>query len=845
MAVDSLFVKSFSKFQGLDLRSSDLTRPEEFSSSLDNASFNATNAIVKRKGYQYKAGNFGGLGLSTYEDINTTTGAVTETLVTLDDDLYTLVEDSFNVTYSGSGTALLNIKVNSAGTAFQLTIVEDTVTLLDQNLKLGIDEASSTAISTVITAIDGLASFAASGGTITTGSAAYLDLHRDTVLTSTATSVSYKRWAAVTSPTSNPLATTLAARNNSDFELPSFTNMNNCLYVNSSYNNMYKYDGQTFYRAGMPAGGDADGSGDAGVAPTLADAAGGTTFAIGDDYFYMFTYVQYDNKGNLIEGIRSPYSAKHTMVGNKDLAVTVTNISSSSGFNTGGAIVNGAQNGITTVTVDSGHTLKSGDTIYFYDGATSAYVTRTLTATTSTTITFASSVNVADNAIISNNLRIAIYRTVQIGSATDASIQTYYLVKEIPNDSIGTSTQLFTDNVTDANLSIQYVEPIKSHGLPPKGKYVTKFRNQLFIAGVPTDVNGVYYSDINQPEYFPASENQFLVDAFFGAKIRGIGALDTALIVFKDKSIQAVTGDISEDAFRVDEISYGGIGCASHNSIQSILGTLFFLSEKGGIFSVNNDGVNEVGRRISTEFTAFDVAYNLQKSTSTHWIDQNKYILFVPEESQDGSDDYANSDSRCYVYDYARDAWLIWSNINAMGGIEYNNDGLYFAAKRLDSSSGNVEVRLAKVSNYGNLQDYYDHNDPVDFSYSTHWEALGNPAQFKRFLRLKVFALSSDVLDGEASLYTLTIDSEFNYQTPAVISSFTMDFSGGADGWGNSEWGNSPWGDAALNELTGKLKSIKSRAIRLTFTNEVGGEDVLISGYELEVVPPFVPKIKE
>ena len=708
------------------------------------------------------------------------------------------------------------------------------------------DEASATTIATVITAIDALTDFAASGGTDTTGSAAFLDLQNLTVLSSTATAINYKTLSVVNTPTSNPLSTTQSNRNNVDFEPASFANMNNCLYVSTSYDNMHKYDGQTFYRAGVPAGGDADGSGDTGIAPTLADAGSGSTFTTGDDYFYMYTYIQVDNKGNRVEGVRSPYSSKLTKAASDDTNVTVTNIESSSGFNTGCAIVNGAQNAVTTITVDSGHTLNTGDTAYFYDGNTSAYVTKTITGTTATSISFSGSVDVANNAVISNNLRIGIYRTQEIGAATDATLQTYYLVAEIPNDSIGTATQVYVDQTTDANLGAQYIVPIKAPNLPPKGRYMTAFRNQLFIGGDPENVNTVYYSDINQPEYWATAVNSFLVDAFEGSKVRGLGALDTAVIVFKDRSIQTVTGDIALDNFRVDEISYGGIGCAAHASIQPILGSLFFLSEKGGVYAVNLEGVSEIGRRISPRFTAFDVAFNLQKATAVHWINQDKYLLFVPEESQDGSsNDYANADSRIFAYDYVRDAWLEWTNVNAMGGMVFTDDKLYFQSKRLDSDSSAVEAPLAVFNNYGSSIDYNDHQSAVDFEYKTHWEALGDPALFKRFLRLKVFALESDVLDGEASLSTLTIDQEFNFITPAAISTFTMDFSGGAAGYGESEYGTAPYGDSPLSEISGKLKSVKCRSMRLIFRNNTQSEDILISGYELEVAPSYIPQMKE
>ena len=846
MATNSITVKNFSQFQGLDKRSSDLTRGDKFSSGMNNASFNKPGAIVKRKGYQYKADSTGGFGIDTYKDTDTTTGAVTETVVTVDDSLYTLVSDSFNVTYSGSGTALLSIEVDTVNDRFHLTIIEDTVSKLDQNLKLGVDESSATAISAVITAIDALTDYAASGGTITTGSAAFLDLKRSVTLTSTATALGYKRWAIANESKANPLATTLTKKNDADFENYSFVNLNNILYIGSGYDELHKYDGQTLYRAGMPAGGDADGSGDAGTAPTTAEDSGSSTHSQNDEFFYFYLHKQIDNKGNIVEGIKSPFSAKETIAAaSANVDVTVTNIASTSGFNTNGAIADGAQVGVTTITVDTGHTMKAGDTAFFFDGATSAYVTRVLTSTTTTTIVFAGSVNAADNAIISNNLRIGIYRTTKTAKTTAASLQTYSLVAEIPNDSIGTGTQVFDDAVVDASLGAEFVEPIKAHGLPPIGRYLTAFRNQLFIAGKPTNVNSVSYSDIDNPEFFPAGDNSFLVDAFQGSKIRGISSLDTAVVVFKDRSIQAVTGDIATDSFRVDEISYGGIGCAAHHSIRKISGSLFFLSNKG-VFAAGLDGINPIGDRIQTEFTKFDVGFTFQKATSINWVDQDKYVLFMPNEATDGSSNkYADADSKIFAYDYTKDAWLQWNNVNAQGGFALTDSTLYFHARRLDSDSSAAEFPVAVFSNTGNLNDYNDHQEAVCFSYETHWETLGDPQILKKFSRIKVFALRSDVLDGEAPLYTLTVDQEINFITPAPIATFTMDFSGGAGGWGNGGWGNFPWGDSPIPGIRGKLKSTKTRALKLKFSNDVQSEDILISGYELEAVAPYSAAFKE
>lgn len=840
MAVTKLLTKSFGQFKGLDLESSDLVRDPKYASAMENADLAGSGALVKRPGYQSIEGNVGGIGMGVYENINTTTAVVTETPVTFDDSLYTLVDDSFTITYSGSAVSLLNIKLDASTGVFRLIITEDQVEILNQNLGVGYDEATTTTIATVISTIDALANYTASGGTVTTNSAAFLGLKNDAQLSATATTVTYKRWAQANEPLANPLATGYAARNAADFENPTSVSMNNVLYVSNGYDYLRKYDGQNFYRAGMPQGGDTAGTGATGTALVIP-TDGNSGFIETGNYYYTYLYKQVDAKGNIVEGLLSNVSNVGACSTGSDgsFVITPNYITAASGFNTGCAKVNGAQSSTTSLTVDSGHTLLVGDTAYFYDTVSSSYVTRTITAKTATSITWAAttSVTVTDDSIISNNLMVGIYRAKNTGA--------YYLVAEVPNDSLAGNTT-YTDTKAAASLGAEYITPIKAHGLPPKCKYATSHVSQLVLTGDPTNANKVYYSDIDSPEYFPSGDNSFLVDAFAGAKVTGVGSLETALIVFKDRSIQGVTGDLAEDSFRVDEVPYGGIGCAAHASIQKVGDSLAFLSKRG-VYSVNvQSGVSPLGKPIQKDFIRFDAPYTLQKSTSVNWTNGSKYVLFLPAESQDSaSSDYANSSSVVYAYDYDDGAWLKWTNVNAMGGLAYADDRLYFASRRLDSDSAVMERTTQLFSEYGDLLDFTDHHAAVDFSYSTHWESVGEPDVFKKYLRLKLFALPNDIVAGAVPLFDVDVDQEFNYNTPAVINSFNMDFSAGTSGWGMGAWGSFPWGDSALTEVKGKLKVVKARSMRLTFRNDTAMENVLISGYELEIAPPYQPEMKE
>ena len=67
----------------------------------------------------------------------------------------------------------------------------------------------------------------------------------------------------------------------------------------------------------------------------------------------------------------------------------------------------------------------------------------------------------------------------------------------------------------------------------------------------------------------------------------------------------------------------------------------------------------------------------------------------------------------------------------------------------------------------------------------------------------------------------------------------------GAVGWGSFEWGGTPWGEILLPDVKTKLLSKKLRSQQLEFTNSTAKENVLISGYELEVNAPYKGFIKE
>ena len=113
--------------------------------------------------------------------------------------------------------------------------------------------------------------------------------------------------------------------------------------------------------------------------------------------------------------------------------------------------------------------------------------------------------------VISNNLRINIYRTIKNQSfGVNGEL---FLVAAIPNNGLGTATQLYTDGlIADGSgtpgtdeLGRQFDDPDQAPNPPPISKYVKAFGNQLFYAGGERGFNEnsdrVFFSSFNSYQF--------------------------------------------------------------------------------------------------------------------------------------------------------------------------------------------------------------------------------------------------------------------------------------------------------------------------------------------------------
>ena len=78
-----------------------------------------------------------------------------------------------------------------------------------------------------------------------------------------------------------------------------------------------------------------------------------------------------------------------------------------------------------------------------------------------------------------------------------------------------------------------------------------------------------------------------------------------------------------------------------------------------------------------------------------------------------------------------------------------------------------------------------------------------------------------------------------------IISDISIRFGSSGGGFGLSPFGISPFGDTKDLSSTRRLAAHKANTLRVIFSNNNLHENVLISGFELEVATPYNPALRQ
>jgi hypothetical protein len=867
-------------FHGLDLRSSELTRPRGFATNgSQNQMHSPQGAAKTRYGSQKRAGVIGRTGLFLYDTTDILGVSKTEIIGFGANSIsatsyvpYRLKASHFQLQNTHATLAMtVTMFYDEATSQFRFKLVRGGSTLIDQALGLG-TEGSPYMLDTLDTAVSALTSCGISSGlSMTTVPAAFMELLPSTSLAAVSGTldVYYYYWEAIDAvSTSSGYATPV----NPVIEIGADTYRNTSaaivrgvLYVAPGVTNpgalvggtpvktavMTKYDGQDYYRAGFEANDVAS------VIPAafvyaspknVVDSKGTRSEAVvfTGEYLYEITAIRIDKAGNRVESRITTDTLRETAAG-EVMSVKYTGITaftaSTKGYGVRNARTNGAQAGVLTITVDAGHDFTAnGHIAYFWDSSQNRFIQREVTSSNATTVTISTNsldseptsinydaggvVTVLDNATISNNVRVGIYRTVA------NVVGAYYLVEERP---MGPYTEEF-DDVADSDLGAQYVEPAYPHDAPPPGRYVCAFNDQLIVAGNDLKPNTVYFSD-EGPEYFPKNSHEFDLPA----KVTGVHQTAEVLACGTKNSLHVMSGDLLNFVFRVSRVG-DNIGVACHASMQEAMeGVMMFASYKGPyvltggrdlrpLGAVADPKTGKLASRLEPYFTQLYSTTAekpvFERCTSAVLPNDNLYLLFVPWEDP-AIPTFATSNSVVFVYNYSTDAWYKWTGLNMAGGMAVLNDQLMSTSRSYDGAGGpiysDVVCYLSQQQKRKGAYNFADHNAAIAFVHKTHWESLRQPGLFKRFLRVKIYSHETKEAAG-----ALTVKTYMDFDATALSFTNVLTFAA-----------------TTTKSILTKIKAEVCRAMMISFESSEYYKPQIISGFEIEASANFRPELKE
>ena len=857
----------FKPRRGIDLKSSENNRSEDYLTNAQNVMYDSNGNLCKRNGYQLRVyGADAASGLVQFDTTDYVGNSKSELILLGNSSTSSplrVVKNTLTIT---------NTRIDSSVT---FSVYYDEVTLQYRmaltgaetaNIAMGLGVGDLT-IAGLIAALPLTQTGVASGDD--TVPSAFIGIKQVTIQPGDSESFEYYTTEEITwgGHGSEPSTTVVSPTEN-----PSYAIVNGCLYwyrnQDSADKKLYKYDGHTWYEAGLNTGDYVSRDfTNAANGATVTDCKGTHTLYYPDPYNdteinnYCFRWAFKDKIGFIHTGGMSDVYTGSTSIArangggpifilNPFTDVSMARYLVNTGHNARSAIVDagGAAylDDVTTITVNAGHTLSPGDVAYFWRkiGSGGFFIERLIESVTPTSITistdkitdldYTDTVDVYDNAIISNNFRIEYFRASEYDS--ESNVISAEIVASVPFNSLGSNGVQFNDiyvnTLTNTRDAYRYADGLyQLSGAnpypPPNGKFVSQTSNgsTLIVAGDPESNNTVYSSTPEDCEAFYIGRNSFTVDE----PVTALGSSGSVAIVGTKNKTYAVTGDIPSLNFRVEKIT-DNLGIRGHSTVAEVdEGVIAFNTIRGTFSLAGGRELRPVGewpvdKRISIIEPFF--TYRYPQTTYAPNFDvasvsvvKEKKLIFNSCPSYYGSTFGAN-DNLTWVYDYSMGGWFVWFGVDMSFGSAYWDDKVWCAGH---SPGGGVDLFTMNETNSD--YDYSDHGSAIDAVIQYHWEAAGDSNLYKKFQWLTIYTPP-----GNGLPYNLVVKSYANYE----ISKSTCFVNPTAIHTSFEKYATPP-----AYTVEAKLKSGKMCSMLLEIANDSANEGMWIGGTELDIAPVF------
>lgn len=237
----------------------------------------------------------------------------------------------------------------------------------------------------------------------------------------------------------------------------------------------------------------------------------------------------------------------------------------------------------------------------------------------------------------------------------------------------------------------------------PKGKYVSLYKDSLFVFGDPDNPSRLYYSGggdkIND---FTIGGGGGFIDISKNDGQIGTGMIvfKNSLVVFKEDSIYQFSFDSSGLPSVV--LVNPSVGAIAPRSIIAVENDVFFMSRRG-VFTLGNEAgfafdvlrTNELSSRVRSVVTSIDPAH--VANVAAIYVSDSTKNLAIFAYTPSGS----TTNSKAIVYDRERLGFVKWSNIQANCWCTWRGSDSVTHYLYGDDASGYVKEILSGSDDFG------------------------------------------------------------------------------------------------------------------------------------------------
>lgn len=353
-----------------------------------------------------------------------------------------------------------------------------------------------------------------------------------------------------------------------------------------------------------------------------------------------------------------------------------------------------------------------------------------------------------------------IYRTTNMGSSTD---EIYYYVATIPNN----TETMFFDDVSDNSLGAQAPSESDSILFPAnKPRYITSYKDCLFIDGGINNNTTLFYSKPNRPDQYELL-NYVNIDSNNGGGVTGLFSYFNFLLVFREYAIDIIGGDYP-NFISTNLVRY--IGTSATNTICSIynLGIIFLSSD--GVYIVSGNlqyGSSPDVTKISTPIQNTINRINtdcLAKASATYSYKHKEWVCFVPIDGE-------THNTLAIVFHTDRQQWSIRTGFPASNVITNKSGDIIFGHNQ--DTTAPQECGLFVISDRRALgstlgESGFTYNDPPTSIMRSAWLDMGD-ASYKK----KVHYVYLLVATGGDQSVAMTYYTDYQYNSPTTTPTQT------------------------------------------------------------------------